>query len=214
MKRLVSFPSPTIFDVGANEGQTINEFCRVFKSPRIHAFEPSARVLDTLLAAAAAFPTVKVNRLALGSESGRKVFLENSHSVMSSFLEKGPWGWGDVVARREVETSTVDEYCAANHVAAIDILKTDTQGYDLYVLEGARRMLARKAIHLVFTEVNFVAMYDGMPPFDHLYRFLREHGFMLVTFYRIRYLQNRAAWTDAVFLQPDYIGRRSEPAAR
>ena len=31
----------TIFDVGANKGQSIDFFCKIFQNPIIHAFEPN-----------------------------------------------------------------------------------------------------------------------------------------------------------------------------
>lgn len=111
-----------------------------------------------------------------------------------------------MVNRVVVEVSTVDDYCAVNGVDALDILKTDTQGWDLEVLRGAQRMISKNAIHLVFTEMNFVELYEGMVPFDAYYGYLREQGFALLSFYPICYLKNRAAWMDAVFVNENYMG--------
>ena len=42
MKRLLGAkPSPVIFDVGANVGQSVGMFKQVFPSGMIHSFEPS-----------------------------------------------------------------------------------------------------------------------------------------------------------------------------
>lgn len=94
MKRLVGTPRPTILDVGANEGQTIKEFCKAFDSPVIHAFEPGAGVFQKLQAATASIPNLKLNCLALGSAREGKLFQENSQSVMSRFLKRVPGDGG------------------------------------------------------------------------------------------------------------------------
>jgi hypothetical protein len=41
MGRFVTLPNPILFDVGANLGQTIDNFRRHFKRSTIHSFEPS-----------------------------------------------------------------------------------------------------------------------------------------------------------------------------
>lgn len=44
----VKSKAPILFDVGANVGQTINNFRRHFKESTIHAFEPSPSTFQTL----------------------------------------------------------------------------------------------------------------------------------------------------------------------
>jgi hypothetical protein len=66
-------------------------------------------------------------------------------------------------------------------------------------MRGADRMMREGRIHLIFTELNCSEMYKGQAELDEIYRFLREHQFRLVTFYRFAYQDNRAGWTDALF---------------
>jgi hypothetical protein len=39
---------PVLFDVGANIGQTTHAMLGAFRTPRIHAFEPSPKTFETL----------------------------------------------------------------------------------------------------------------------------------------------------------------------
>jgi tRNA G46 methylase TrmB len=39
---------PICIDIGANKGQTIHKFHKIFKSPYIYAFEPSTEVFEEL----------------------------------------------------------------------------------------------------------------------------------------------------------------------
>jgi hypothetical protein len=75
----------------------------------------------------------------------------------------------------------LDEFCEERHLAGVDILKLDLQGYELEALKGAIGILPR--VHIVFAEVNFVPVYDGQAEFWQLDAFLRAHGFRLFNLY-------------------------------
>jgi FkbM family methyltransferase len=125
-----------IFDVGANAGQTIKRFSEAFESPVIHAFEPSQQTFADLQRNTR-LGSVNLNNFALGAEPGTLVN-ENTISDMSSFHELGPDGWGSIQRRISVEVKTIDDYCVQNRISSIDILKSDTQGFDLEVLKAHR----------------------------------------------------------------------------
>lgn len=195
---------PTVFDVGANVGQTVGSFRKYFARPIIHAFEPGDVTFQALKSNTAGVEDLYLNHIALGSHPERKLFIENSQSDMSSFLEPGRDCWGSVRGRREVDVDTVDSYCSRTSVGQIDILKTDTQGFDYEVLKGARRMFGEHRINLVYLEIIFNQMYRELPRFDDLYRLLSDQGLVLVCIYAMQYQDNRASWTDALFVDPEF----------
>src|SRR5262249_51839825 len=131
-----------------------------------------------------------------GSQSGVMKLVANSQSEMSSFLEPSVTCWGAVEKRCDTVMKTLDEYCVENDIPTIDILKSDTQGFDLEVIKGARELLTRKAIHLIYMEVILSDMYKGLPTVEEIYTFLTEQGFDLVSFYQFQYQHPGAAWTD------------------
>ena len=47
----------------------------------------------------------------------------------------------------EVKTDTLDNYCEKNKIDNIDILKIDTEGSELEVLEGAKNILKREKLN-------------------------------------------------------------------
>lgn len=203
MRRLTSVARPVIFDVGANSGQTVKQFRQYFGNlPEIHSFEPGAAAFEQLTSTAAGLPNVRLNNAGLGSRRGRKTFIENELSDMSSLLEPGEDAWGAIKERRTIELDTVDDYCERNGIQRIDILKSDTQGYDLEVLRGATRMLRDENVRLVYLEVIFSKMYKGAPRFDETYAFLADSGFSLVSFYAMHYQHDLLSWTDALFIRP------------
>jgi hypothetical protein len=145
---------------------------------------------------------VYANNIALGEAPGAKEFVENEYSTMSSLLSPGADCWGQVRRTTTVAVSTVDHYCRQQGVGAIDLLKTDTQGYDYYVLKGCREMFAENRVHLVLTEVIFSEMYVDLPRVGDLLNWMADHRFRLVNIYDVRIQGDRAGWTDMLFANP------------
>jgi hypothetical protein len=59
-----------------------------------------------------------------------------------------------------------------NHV----FLKSDTQGYDLYVIRGASGVI--DSIPAIQTEVSFQAQYRNAPRFDETFGYLSSLGYL------------------------------------
>jgi FkbM family methyltransferase len=203
IQRLIgsSTRSPIIFDVGANVGQTVDTLLALFPTANIHAFEPGRAAFESLTATHSELRNVHLNNFALGSVSGTQPFFANSVSTMSSFLPLGPDGCGEITDRPEVNVSTIDAYCSEHGIQTIDVLKSDTQGFELEVLKGSQRMLNERRIRLIYLEINFSKMYENLPRMDKIYGFLIDHGFDLYAFYQIYFQHDRASWTDALFIR-------------
>src|ERR1019366_6346440 len=125
----------------------------------IHAFEPSTQTFRELQRTHGNMQGVHLNNFALGSQTSTQDFIENMLPEMSSFLEPSTTSWGKIKQRTKVKIGTIDEYCIEHGIAKIDILKSDTQGYDLEVIKGAMQMLSRNRIHLIYLEIIFSDMY-------------------------------------------------------
>jgi FkbM family methyltransferase len=192
-----------IIDAGANEGQTISHFRAHFDHPIIHAFEPGY-AFPELQRRTSGIPDLHLNNFALGSESGQMDLIGNEYSNMSSLLEPSADCFGAIKEARKVTVKTLGDYCAEQGITHIDILKSDTQGFDLEVLKGASDLLKSRRIHLVYMEIIFSDMYKGLPRLDQIFGFLADHGFFLVSFYKFYYRNDKAAWTDALFLNPTF----------
>ena len=210
MKRVVpAGGKPMIFDVGANTGQTVKRFRRAFPSSTIHSFEPSQRIFNQLKANIADKGDVSAWNIALAAATcrGKQTFLENTHSDMSSFLELSENGWGKIEEKPTVEVSTVDKFLADQKIPFVDILKSDTQGYEFEVFKGAEQTIKRNAIGLLYFEFIFSDMYKGLPRFDEMFRHLTDRGFLLVSIYELRHQNNLASWGDALFVNQEYYRR-------
>jgi FkbM family methyltransferase len=200
MRRLTGGTArPVVFDVGANVGQSIERIRTYFEHPTIHAFEPGPDTFEQLRRATEGVPDLVLNNVAFGRQAGIAEFVVNSESVLSSLLDAGPDIWGTVKGKIPVTVATLDEYCASNNVERIDVLKLDTQGFEMEVLKGGENMLRQGRIAAIFMEVTFSEMYKNLPSLDEIYRFMTERGYYLVAFYDFHYKNNRLGWCDAMF---------------
>src|SRR5712691_12575705 len=208
IRRLVpAGAAPIILDVGANVGQSVKRFKTVFPSSVIHSFEPSRETFAVLKQNLAHEENVFAWPCALGSSVGEQLFQENIESDMSSFLELSKAGWGEVKKQEKVAVTTVDQFLAERSITTVDILKSDTQGYELEVLKGAEQAMRQNRIGLIYFEFIFAEMYRNLPPFDEVYRHLVDRDFLLVAIYNFHRQNELASWADVLFVNREYYER-------
>ena len=83
----------------------------------------------------------------------------------------------DVVKTVPVVLTSLDTMCDRERIVP-DVIKLDTQGSELAILEGGARAL--EAACLVETEVEFNQVYSGQPLFGDIDSHMRRHGFALL----------------------------------
>jgi len=199
-------PPTILFDVGANEGQTAIGFSSAFPQAIIHSFEPFHDAFLQLQKLASRQPRIRPVKLALGDKIGSHEFCLNTTSVTNSLLPAEPEARSMIDPRSttEVQVSTIDEYCRETGIHSVDILKIDTQGYDLKVLQGSERLIAANQVAVVFAEVLFVPLYVGQAYFHHIYEHLAGRGFWLVGLYDVEVnVRKYASWANALFVSPE-----------
>jgi len=205
MAKYVHNDRPVVFDIGANVGQSIHRFRSQFPRCIINSFEPSPITFKILSQEASKLNDVRLWNCGIGSTSGQMIFLENSDSAMSSFLPLSELGWGKITKETSVEVTTIDQFCIDEHIEHIDILKSDTQGFELEVFKGAEGTIRANKIGMIYFEIIFSDMYKNLPSFAQIYEYLILHDFLLVSFYEFHYQMQLASWTDALFVHKSYI---------
>lgn len=212
-------PPEIIFDIGAHVGRESERWHRGFPRARIHAFEPAPDTFARLAARVASHPRITPWNLAVGEAPGRLPMRIFSADETNSLLPMSPnasefVGRDGVVAERivEIDVTTVDRFAAEHQIDAIDVLKSDTQGYELHVLRGASDLVARGRIGALILELSFVPHYEGQALFPEVYEHLNERGFRLVGLYQpSRNHVYALNWCDALFVMPDYVAPRIYP---
>jgi len=192
-------------DVGANRGQTITALRRSFKSPVIHAFEPSSKQCD-ILKTSYTSQNVFIHKCAFGREQQHRPFFNYNNSCLSSFLQLDPHSENrfratGIDSEELVQVKTVDQFVHESRIERVDLLKSDTQGSDLDVLLGASTSLSTGIVKAVMCELNFIRMYEGQGRPDEIITYLNEHGFFVVDYYEKERQNNTLAWCTALFVR-------------
>lgn len=205
IKRLLHNKStPVIFDVGANVGQSIDQFLHHFPKSSIYSFEPGTKTFLELSSKYGNEKNICLENIAIGSKTQQKEFLENEYSDMSSFLEMDRLGWGKIDNTTLVDVTSIDNYCQAKNIPKIDILKSDTQGFELEVYKGAMEMMKSNNIQLAYFEFIFSDLYKELPSFHDIYKLLTDNNFKLVNFYDFHYRAGLISWADLLFVNLSY----------
>jgi FkbM family methyltransferase len=155
---------PVFFDVGANVGTIALLLREAFPAAEIWAFEPNRSAYDILSAKASGLRIACVN-IGLGNarRSGTLYLPTAENSSSSATSHKGLhddfYHTADV---REIpfEMHTIDQFCSEHDILSIDFLKVDTEGNELSVLEGARRMLSEKRVGVIQFEFGECHVYS------------------------------------------------------
>ena len=200
-------PLRTVFDIGANRGQTIGWFRPYMPDARFYAFEPFAPAYRDLATATAADQRVKIFQTALGDAAGSATLYENSVDTTNSLLPNSTviadYAPPHMVIPRgeyQVPVERLDDFCKREGVTHIDLLKLDAQGYELKILQGAGDMLRPDVIRAVYIEILFVDYYKGQAWGGELIEFLRERGYRFWGLAAVAYDPQRGwQWADAMF---------------
>ncbi|MFO7573347.1 MAG: FkbM family methyltransferase [Gaiellaceae bacterium] len=179
-RQVQGFRFTTVFDVGANVGQSAIEFSRSFPEATTWSFEPFSEPFEELVRATHGLD-VKCFKLALGSEAGQTTVAVDPHSVENSLLNAVTEG--SDVHSETVEVTTVDDFTAEHGIERIEFLKVDTEGFDLEVLKGAERNLGSGAVSFVQVEAAMTRHAATLVPFDDLRGFLEARGYVLFGIY-------------------------------
>jgi FkbM family methyltransferase len=172
----------TCLDVGANTGQTAAYFSAVFPSATIHSFEPVNRTYEQLVSNTRHLPRVRTYRSALGATVGSAEISLAENNQLNSLVAGGVSG-GSSKNREVIAINSVDAFMAEQGIDRINFLKTDTEGYDLEVLEGAAGALRKYCVDFVYSEVGFQPDDRFHTYFDRVLARLAAHEFVFLGLY-------------------------------
>lgn len=195
----------TIFDIGANRGDVLQNYLNTFPNATIHCFEPFPTSFLQLQERYLNNKRVLLNQIAISNSVSKSEMFVNSNVDTNSLLKSVETGLTSDkqvknVSKIEVNTTTIDEYCLKNNIHLIDILKMDIQGGEYNALLGAESMLNSKSIDLIFTESYFVKQYDNQPLFYDIAQLLFNKEFFLQDIYYPIYGKGKLAWCDVIFI--------------
>jgi FkbM family methyltransferase len=189
IRRKINHPSLDIlFDVGANTGQTKDWFRFHLPNAKIYSFEPVRSTFQQLQQHVAGDARCVAENLALGAEQGQqKIRLFEANMALLNSLNDQAMNNSGVAKEETVCVDTVDHYCQTHQIPKIDLLKIDTEGYELKVLKGAKHMMQQAAISLIYCETGFQSFNQRNTYFPTLAEFLAEKNYLFFGIYQMDY---------------------------
>ena len=172
-----------VLDVGANMGQYAKELRATGYKGEIISFEPLSSAYKELLANANADGHWKAMNYALGHTNGITEINISGNTCSSSILEMLPSLMRSspesrYVGKEQIEVRTLDSVfeniCSKEQNI---LLKIDTQGFEKYVIEGAKNSL--KFIDIIELEMSLVPLYRNELLFNEMYNLLVQEGYSI-----------------------------------
>ncbi len=188
------FSKPIIvFDIGAHHGETIKLFCKNLSIKKIYSFEASPQNYQILEKNFSSFQTDKVEiyNYGIGDKISKDFInqtIESSSSTINK-LNKDSKYFEKKLKVLNVEKEsfyqklpitilTLDHFIEKNHIENIDLIKIDTEGYELNVLKGLSKN--SKKVKLIYFEHHYDDMIIKDYKFSDIHKFLKNKGFIMI----------------------------------
>ena len=218
IKQFICNESPVLFDIGAHHGESTQEMLSHFESANIHAFEPEHSNFQLLSNLFFEKDNVTLVNKGVGSICEKRMFYINALSHTNSFLKVNEMSQDHISIQKLdaddkralfkksynqeklTEIITIDDYCNQEDIKSIDLLKIDTQGFEIKCLQGAAEML--NAVKIIKCEVSFFDYYEKATSFFELESILRPYGFELyaIPFISQNPANGRTDWLEVIYV--------------
>lgn len=177
--------TPTIFDVGANVGDwSVAAIQELTSAARLFAFEPTSETFESLRdRLSSAHVSVTLQNFALGdAESEAPLYVDTgSERAGTNSLHRRR---AEVhfnlhqTTRGSVRVRTGDNVAYEAKVDRLHLLKIDTEGHEIAVLRGFRRMLAEQRVDFIQFEYGS-AWADARTLLVDAFELLQPAGYQL-----------------------------------
>jgi FkbM family methyltransferase len=196
---------PFVIDVGAADGDFTGQLLAAMPDAEILCIDPLAGHAAALRQRFP-IPNVRIEEVALGETESEAIFHETAHPHSSSLLPPSehmqhfPSASG-CTKRTIVSVVRLDQLIEGTGQCQIDLLKVDTQGYELSVLKGATGSL--RSCSRIIIEMSLRPLYEGQASFEEVMNFLNQHGFHMTD-----YAEGARSYTTGEILQLDVLFQR------
>lgn len=176
-------PNFVVLDIGANEGEYSVALNKIAPTSKVFAFEPHPLTFSRLTSRIESLGCKAIN-LAVSDCTGELVLFDYENSQGTSHASAYGNSITDLRQARmeEIKTQTIsiDDFVADQGITALRLVKIDTEGHELKVLQGAKKSLDEKLIDIIHFEFNEMNVFSrtfmrdfflALPGFD-LYRLL------------------------------------------
>ena len=211
LRDIAFFKYPTIFDVGGNEGESIDFFLNLYDNPKIYSFEPETKSYQKLLRKYRKNKAINLFKFAFGNrkeELKLKVNVKSSTSTLSKINTKSKYYHlkslilnrsknNFFLGEEKVKVKKIDDFFYQKKIKTIHILKIDTEGFEFNVIKGAKKALKKKKIIIIEFQLN--DMYLNYNP-KRIENFLINNNFSLVATLKFPFM----LYEDRIYINKKY----------
>ena len=188
-----------LLDVGAHKGETISNFLKNFKIKNIYSFEASKNTYQVLESNIDRIrniykeSNIEIFNFGVGSSLESKIFYElpdsnsstfnlidqkssyfkRKNKILSLFFKKK-----FNIKENYVSQIKLSKFIKNKELIKIDILKIDTEGYELEVIKGLEEKI--KIVNFILFEHHYDNMIKKNYKFSEIHEFLLYNGFYRV----------------------------------
>jgi FkbM family methyltransferase len=205
-----------IIDVGAHRGESLKSFEKNIPNSYLYiGMEPNPDAYSDFKSVAESIKSEKSEihclTSAVGNTNGKVKFLKTNESAVGGvlppvkgLLERVPAGDHLINEEFEVDLITVTSLVEKFNLKSVDVLKIDTEGYDLEVLRGAIEVIAKEIPKVIITEVFFVPYRESQAYFWDIALFMEKNGYHFVNLYDTRNTgQGRLYTGNGLWVSPE-----------
>jgi len=151
---------PVIFDVGSNRGDYAKLVLTAFPKAKLMCFEPNPGTFQLLSQNLAS--SASLFQMGFGKQTGTFDLYFDARDQTSVMATSNPEILKSIskvteTEKVQIKVETLDNFCASQKIDRIDFLKVDTEGFELDILQGAKKMLEEKRINIIQFEFNETA---------------------------------------------------------
>jgi len=188
-----------LIDVGAHKGETIINFLKNFKIKNIYSFEASKKTFQKLehnikkIKKIHKDTNIEIFNTGIGNSNEEKMFneLPDSNSSTFNLIDQNSTYFkrkekilsflfqpAFTIKKNTVSQIKLDEFIKEKKIYSIDILKIDTEGYELEVLKGLKHSI--QLVKFIYFEHHYDNMIMKNYKFSEMHDFLINNGFSRV----------------------------------
>jgi len=205
VSKIASHKNPIVFDIGSNLGEYSKFVSNALKNNNltIHSFEPIEKLLNNQKIQ---YGILVKQNVAVSDSNGQVEFFERKISSTSSIYEQDYINLNELKDKYSIKQIEISKYILNNNISSIDIVKIDTEGNDLKILQDICKVLDEVEIKLFKIEILFQNNKNfSSESYYKILQTLKEHEFSFVGLSNSKYKNNMMFHFDGYFLNNKFL---------
>lgn len=197
---LIKLNLKKVIDIGAHKGEFLENIISIKNRIKVYSFEPQSKIFKDLKKKFKNKKNINLFNLAISNSNKFKklnINIKTSTSTFSSYNQNSFWkkikdflltGFKNksIVNSELVLTNSLDSFCKKKKIKNIDLLKIDTEGHEMQVLDGAKKLL-KNDIKFILIEFHLSKIYKDYNSLK-IEKILKMNNFVLLKKFKFPFL--------------------------